>query len=124
LQQTTMDLGELAEGAQAAGAAGAASTFESKSYLVPVDGFFGMAMGAEQGARQLIDAVRGKAPRLQAAGGLAQAMAATRARQDSVMRYMSRGGLRGGAAPGAPEGVLVTMGFDQARMRVLVAAGR
>jgi hypothetical protein len=101
-----------------------ATAFEQKSYFTGIDKLFTMAMGQEQDMRQLIDAVRGKGPRLQTAGALSQAVAASKARNDSILMYMNLGAVLGGAAGGVPQAVVLTCGFDQSRMRVLVAAGR
>lgn len=100
------------------------TTLDSTSYFAGVDGFFTMAMGEEASARQLIDVVRGKAPRLQAGGALAKAMAATAARKDSVMMFMDLSAIPGAAGSGAPGALLVTLGFEQAQARMFVAAAR
>jgi hypothetical protein len=120
MQQTKTEVAAPAEDQ----AAQPASSFESKSYFAGVDGFFGMAMGEEQSMRQLIDAVRSKAPRLQVGGALAQAIAAARARKDSGLMFMNLGAMLGGAAAGMPQAVVLTFGFEQTRMRMFLAAGR
>jgi hypothetical protein len=116
MQQTTSELPASAD-------AEAPSSIDSKGYFAGVDGFLGMAMGEEQDMRRLIDAVRNKAPRLAIDGALAQAVAATRARKDSTLMFMNLGALLDGAA-GVPQAVIMTMGFEDARMRLFVAAGR
>jgi hypothetical protein len=105
-------------------AAAPAAPVTTMSYFAGVDDFFGLASGSEQAMRQLIDAVRDKAPRLAPAGALAQATAATRARKDSVVMYMNLGALTGGAETGAPQSLVMSLGFDEARMRLFLAAGR
>jgi hypothetical protein len=102
----------------------AAAPVTSTSYFAGVDDFLGLATGSEQGMRQLIDAVRNKGPRLAPAGALAQAMAATKARKDSVVMYMNLGALLGGAEAGGPQSIVMSLGFDEARMRIFMAAGR
>ncbi|HWN67914.1 MAG TPA: hypothetical protein VNM90_09750, partial [Haliangium sp.] len=111
------------EAAEAEQPAQPGASFESKSYFAGVDGFFGMAMGEEQNMRQLIDAVRSKAPRLQVGGALGQARAAATARKDSALMFMNLGALFGGAAD-MPQAVVFTFGFDDTRMRMFLAAGR
>lgn len=101
-----------------------ATTIEQKSYFAGLDKLFVMAMGQEQDMRQLIDAARGKGPRLQAGGALAQAVAASKARKDSMLMYMNLGAVLGAAMAGVPQAVVLTTGFEQNRMRVLLAAGR
>jgi hypothetical protein len=123
MQQTRTEMPAPA-GDQAAQAAPPAESFESKSYFAGVDQFLGMAMGEEQNMRQLIDAVRGKAPRLEAGGALGQAMAAARARKDSGVMFMNLGAMLGEGAAGMPQAVVLTFGFEEARTRVFVAAGR
>jgi hypothetical protein len=123
MQQTRTEMAMPAED-QADQAAQAAQSFESKSYFAGVDGFLGMAIGEEPSMRLLIDAVRSKAPRQEVGGALGQAMAAARARKDSGMMFMNLGAMLGGAAAGMPQGVVLTFGFDQTRMRLFLAAGR
>jgi hypothetical protein len=120
MQQTTTEMAAPA----GEGAAQAAQSFESKSYFAGVDQFLGMATGEEQSMRQLIDAVRGKAPRLEVGGALGQATAAARARKDSGMMFMNLGAMLGGGAAGMPRAVVLTFGFEETRTRVFVAAGR
>ena len=74
--------------------------------------------------RQLIDAVRGKAPRLQVGGALGQARAAATARKDSALMFMNVGALGGGEVAGMPPAVVFTLGFDDTRIRAFMAAGR
>jgi hypothetical protein len=119
LQQTRTEMTTPGEQAEPA-----AQSFESKSYFAGVDGFLGMAMGEDQSMRQLIDAVRSKAPRLQVGGALGVAVAAARARKDSAMMFINLGAMLGGAAAGMPQGVVLTFGFDQTRTRLFLAAGR
>ena len=116
MQQTTTELPESPD-------AEMPSSIDSKGYFAGVDGFLGMAMGEEQDMRRLIDAVRSKAPRLSVDGALAGAVAATRTRKDSAMMFMNLGALLGGAE-GAPQAVIMALGFEDARMRLFVAAGR
>jgi hypothetical protein len=101
----------------------APGAFDTTSYLAGIDGFLGMATGEEQTMRQLIDAVHDKAPRLQAGPALAQATAATRARKDSLMMFLDLAAL-GAAAADAPKGIVMSLGFEQAQMRIFLAAGR
>lgn len=117
-QKIEIEMPEQAAGAQAAGQA-----VTTMSYFAGVDRFLGLASGSEQAMRQLIDAVRDKAPRLQPAGAMAQATKAIQARKDSVVMYMNLGAL-GAAGTGGPESVVMSLGFDEARMRVFLAAGR
>jgi hypothetical protein len=120
MQQTRTEMALPADGQ----AAQIASAFESKSYFAEVDGFLGMAMGEERNMRELIDAVRGKASRLQLGGALSRAMIASRARKDSAMVFMNLSALLGEAAAGMPQIVVITFGFEQTRMRVFLATVR
>jgi hypothetical protein len=38
--------------------------------------------------------------------------------------YMNLGALTGGAETGAPQSLVMSLGFDEARMRLFLAAGR
>jgi hypothetical protein len=124
MQQTRTEMAAPAQADPAAPADQPVQSFESKSYFAGVDEFLGVAMGEEQSMRQLIDAVRGKAPRLEVGGALGQAMAAARARKDSGLMFMNLGALLGAAAAGMPQAVVLTFGFEETRMRLFVAAGR
>ena len=101
-----------------------AAPVTTTSYFAGVDDFLGLATGSEQGMRQLIDAVRDKGPRLAPAGALAQALTATKARKDSVVMFLSFGALLGAAVTGGPQSMVMSLGFDEARMRIFVAASR
>jgi hypothetical protein len=96
----------------------------STSYFAGIDDFLGLATGSEQAMRQLIDAVRNKGPRLAPAGALAQALAATKARKDSVVMFMNMGALVGAAETGGLQSMVMSVGFDEARMRLFLGASR
>lgn len=107
-----------------AAAPAAAPPVTSTSYFAGVDDFLGLATGSDQAMRQLIDAVRDKGPRLVPAGGLAQALTATKARKDSVVMFLNFGALLGAAEAGAPQSMVMSLGFDEAHMRIFLAASR
>jgi hypothetical protein len=101
-----------------------AAPVTTTSYFAGIDDFLGLATGSEQRMRQLIDAVRNKGPRLAPAGALAQALTATKGRKDSVVMFLSFGALLGAAETGGPQSMVMSLGFDEARMRIFVAASR
>lgn len=103
------------------GVQAAAQPVTTTSYFAGVDRFFALASGSEQAMRQLIDAVRDKAPRLQPAGALIQATDAIKARKDSAIMYMNLGALGAGTGP---QSIVMSFGFDGDRMRLFMAAGR
>lgn len=125
-----VDIHMQAEGEQAGVQAGeqpaeqpADAPFTTTSYFAGLDEFLGLATGSEQGMRQLIDAVRDKAPRLAPAGGLAKAIEVTRGRKDSMIMFMDFGAF-GAGDTGGPKSMLMSLGFDEARMRMFLSPSR
>ncbi|ACY17480.1 hypothetical protein [Haliangium ochraceum] len=92
-----------------------------ESYMAGVDGKLAMATGDADAMRGLIDTIAGRAPALKPDGLLGQALAISRARRDSALILMN---LQGLGELDAPAGALLSMGFGDGAVRLLLAPMR